>query len=329
MRLLLTLSFIFLSGIAFGQFDYSVQSSWYINQSAQDSFLDKRVDVFFVHPTTYYRGRPTNELKIRPTTMKRLEVVERNQVAAFVHEGRVFMPHYRQASLANYLNKDTAQLQEALDLAYSDVRRAFAHYLTNYNNGRPFILASHSQGSGHAFHLLREFLDTGEFHQKLVAAYIPGMPMSVQQLELLDSISMCSNALQTGCLTSWMSVDNRGQEAIGERRYIEVGGKMVSAKDLELVCTNPISWSNVENERVTGFEKRALYPRVNDDMMRFNRRPLNTYVRGAFVRVEGHDRGTFNGTFGNLHIYDYNLFFGDIQLNVTERINSYLDGIDE
>jgi len=261
--------------------------------------------------------------------MKRLEVVERNQVAAFEHEGRIFIPHYRQASLASFLDTDTAELKEALNLAYTDVRRAFLHYLKEWNDGRPFILASHSQGSRHAFQILQEFVDTTEIFKQLVAAYIPGMPMSTQQLALFDTMTICENRTQTGCLVSWMSVDNRGQEVPGEKRYVEINGKMVSAQDLDFVCTNPISWTNTEDEKVTGYEKRALYPRVNDDMIRYNRRPLKTYVRGAFVRIEGHDRGTFNGTFGNLHIFDYNLFFGDIQMNVTERIDHYLDALED
>ena len=39
--------------------------------------------------------------------------------------------------------------EDALELAYTDIEAAFEHYLAEYNNGRPFIIAGHSQGAQH------------------------------------------------------------------------------------------------------------------------------------------------------------------------------------
>ena len=35
--------------------------------------------------------------------------------------------------------------RKATEVAYSDVRRAFLYYLEHLNQGRPFLVASHSQ----------------------------------------------------------------------------------------------------------------------------------------------------------------------------------------
>ena len=47
----------------------------------------------------------------------------------------------------------------ALDIAYQDCRDAFVYYINHFNQGRPFIIASHSQGSLHATRLLLDLFD--------------------------------------------------------------------------------------------------------------------------------------------------------------------------
>ena len=67
-----------------------------------------------------------------------------NQASVFNACCRIYAPRYRQASLGG-LNNDAA-----LDLAYTDVARAFRHFAAHANHGRPIIIASHSQGTNHA-----------------------------------------------------------------------------------------------------------------------------------------------------------------------------------
>ena len=63
----------------------------------------------------------------------------------------VFMPYYRQASLRTQLNakEKTGDPRNALknNPPYTDITAALDYYFENYNNGRPFIIAGHSQGS--------------------------------------------------------------------------------------------------------------------------------------------------------------------------------------
>ena len=119
-------------------------------RSAPDTLLAPTdslgIDVFFVHPTLYERGRSWNA----PLDQRRLnrrvdELPIRLQASAFAAGTRLYAPRYRQAHLGVFTWKD-AESDRALDTAYADVRAAFVHYLTAWNAGRPFVLAGHSQG---------------------------------------------------------------------------------------------------------------------------------------------------------------------------------------
>ena len=57
----------------------------------------------------------------------------------------VYAPRYRQANGRAFTHPD-AKGQPALDLAYSDVERAFERFLAQTDD-RPFLIASHSQGT--------------------------------------------------------------------------------------------------------------------------------------------------------------------------------------
>ena len=57
------------------------------------------------------------------------------------------------------------------------MKAAFEYYLSNFNNGRPFVIASHSQGSYHAERLIKEYVDGKTLQNKLIAAYLIGRPI--------------------------------------------------------------------------------------------------------------------------------------------------------
>ena len=63
----------------------------------------------------------------------------------FNRECRIFAPRYRQTQFVGFV-MDPKECRGAFELSYSDVKRAFEYYIVHYNDGRPFFLASHSQG---------------------------------------------------------------------------------------------------------------------------------------------------------------------------------------
>ena len=97
------------------------------------------------------------------------------QASAWMEAGNLYVPFYRQAHIRVFNEKFKEDGKKALDLAYSDIRDAFKYFLTNFNNGKPFIIASHSQGTVHAKRLISEFIDGKELQDKLIAAYLVGI----------------------------------------------------------------------------------------------------------------------------------------------------------
>ena len=124
----------------------------------KDYQQDQTVDVFFLHPTTLTDQEDDRwnadfqDAKLNAKTDYSSILYQ----ASTFNEYRVFAPRYRQAHIRSYFTTDTTRARQAFDTAYEDIRQAFTYYLKNYNQGRPIVIASHSQGSTHAIRLLKE-----------------------------------------------------------------------------------------------------------------------------------------------------------------------------
>ena len=97
-----------------------------------------------------------------------------NQASVFNGCCVIYAPRYREATITTYFAGQPDIFRQTMDLAYGDVDRAFTYFLEHYSHGRPFIIASHSQGTFHAFRLLQQRIDGTALAQRLVAAYLLG-----------------------------------------------------------------------------------------------------------------------------------------------------------
>ena len=171
----------------------------------QDEQATAKADIFFIHPTilTY---EPTNEFKWNASfsdTYLNAKVDNStilNQATIFNAAGRVYAPRYRQAHYHAFVTSFKEDKAAALDVAYSDVKKAFQYYLTHYNKGRPIIIASHSQGTIHATKLIKEFFDGKELQKQLVSAYIIGI---ATPKNIFTNIRPCESPTQTGCFIAY------------------------------------------------------------------------------------------------------------------------------
>jgi hypothetical protein len=113
--------------------------------------VSAKADVFFVYPTIFTNA-PKNEYQwnadvndgVLNNDIQRSTLL--NQATAFNGACRVFAPYYRQAHLFAFYTPNPEDGKQALELAYQDVKAAFEYYLEHYNQGRPIVIASHSQG---------------------------------------------------------------------------------------------------------------------------------------------------------------------------------------
>ena len=290
---------------------------------------DEKVDVFFIHPTTYLSGGEPNARYDEPgaTSTQVDRGVLRFQASAFNACCRIYAPHYRQATIRAFLSADDPTAQAAYELAYSDVRRAFDYFLQHENHGRPFILASHSQGSLHAMRLLQERIAGQPLQRQLVAAYVIGYPIP-QQIER-SGLSVCRSATQTGCLIDWNTVKEGASDQRREgSRYVWLDACYQHVQGRALVCVNPLNWT-AGGEAPAALNLGAL-PSVRPGAAMVPPVAELTGARcdGGALRIDiplAKRRGFADALtlFGSYHVFDYGVFYTNIRVNARERIRTY------
>ena len=248
-------------------------------------------------------------------------------------------PRSRQAPLYSLLEPwhelPDPQGPKALDLAYQDVARAFEAYIRLYNNGRPFILAAHSQGSLHLLRLMQDYLRRPELKQRLVAAYPIGMsvPVSLFSRELAH-VPPCAAPEETGCLVSFNSFGPAGHPVDWfEQQRVWQGNRLEPVAGRALNCTNPLSWRLDGAPAGGALHKGALpYSGIEDDapltrLADAQQLEFSVQCREGIAYMDREPPEVFSEmVFANddYHVYDYNLFYGSIRDNAALRAAAYL-----
>jgi len=119
-----------------------------------------------------------------------------DQFSAFNGTCKIYSPIYRQVHAGAILRASQEGVEATLEVAYSDVERAFDYYLDNYNQGRPFYLVSQSQGSWHLEELIRQRIEGTALAGSLVAAYLIGGAL---RTDSFTEMPYCNDAQDTGC----------------------------------------------------------------------------------------------------------------------------------
>ncbi len=263
----------------------------------------KKVDVFFIHPTLYTRKNAnswTASLSDKKINRKVENQSIKYQASVFNKSCRVYAPKYRQAHV-DIFDFEKEFRSQVIDFAYEDVKQAFEYYLKNYNNDRPIIIASHSQGTVHARRLLKDFFDTPKAKEKLVCAYLVGFGVYPKDYTVL---SLCQNATETNCFVSWSSFKEGFEYKLSDGDFL-VGDTSI----------NPISWttdtSTAESKSsillsIKGNKKYSTKARIKDNMLWVD-------TKTPFVK-----------SWNIMHMVDYNLFWYNIRENVADRVDSYL-----
>ena len=273
----------------------------------RDEFIrDTSVDVFFVHPTTYTTGKAEDwnaNLEDEELNSKTDRSTIQLQASVF-NEFNVYSPRYRQAHSQSYFTRDTIAAGKALLFAYEDVKAAFMFYLKHLNKGKPVIIASHSQGTTHTKMLLKEFFEGKPLQDKLVAAYLIGIPL---EPGYFSKLKPCSDSLQTGCFVGWRTF-RKGFEPDYDPRM------------RQSIVTNPLTWTNDTVYAPVELHKGAvlrnfnkLFPAVNDAVVH---KDLLWVSRPKFP-------GSRLYRSRNYHIGDINLFYINIRENLRQRVNQY------
>jgi len=294
------------------------------------------VDVFYIHPTGYmgisnwnatigeeaHYGIPTS-------------VMLAGQASAFNGCGRVYAPEYRQASILAFIAPHLAPQREdafdALSLAYSDVARAFDYFIDHYSQGRPFIIAGHSQGSMHALRLLAEKIDKTPLYDRLVAAYLIGGSVKRDCFQrVYQHVAPCSSPEQTGCLIGWDTIKEHCRVLLpGFPRYPE---DWACCRGKTLFCVNPLTWTSSDARTEADAHSGALMANMVPASVHPDRCVLegisqhHTWAQCHEGRlwVAKQPKGPFYDLFGVYHLFDYGLFWMNIRENARLRAETWL-----
>ncbi|MGI9274003.1 MAG: DUF3089 domain-containing protein [Endozoicomonas sp.] len=272
---------------------------------AQDNQAGAAVDVFFLHPTTYYKADSWNQpLDHQEANTFTDEQALTNQASVFNSCCKVYAPRYRQATLYSFFEQGPDS-DAAIELAYTDVKSAFRYFIKHFNNDRPFIVAGHSQGSKHLDRLLKEVISNSPLQERMVAAYPVGFP-----LDGSNGIAVCDSPAQLGCQVTWNAVSPEFE------RYRETTSD---------ICVNPLSWRKdeepvdiSENLGSINFSEKGQMElavanaQCKDGLLLISQLESDQYPDGLLGK-------------GNYHIYDYSLFHMNIRENVLARVEAFLN----
>ncbi|MFL0801964.1 MAG: DUF3089 domain-containing protein [Agarilytica sp.] len=325
--------------------DYALDENWAALPNKQD-YADRvpngvvdfqpqggaPADVFFIHPTGYLAGQSwTYSMEKESGTEENTHWMMANQASAYNGCCNVYAPRYRQALFFAFLAREKTRA-EILDVAYQDVEQAFKYYLEHYNNGRPFVIASHSQGSVHAVSLIQKVIDGTPLAKQMVAAYAIGAQIKNISISGMQDVDVCESDADLNCMIHW---DTYSDSAI-DRNF---------SKRADRVCVNPLSWRVNGGLANKDLHRGGVVPsgKFNgamsgpDTAMGVELSPLgaplsaslSAQCKNGVLFVSDQD-GTPFGRLGrgldegNYHLLDYSLFYMDIRENAKLRVDTFL-----
>jgi hypothetical protein len=304
--------------------DYSDPSAWAalpdrvdgadlrIPEFVADEQAQAPADVFYIHPTNYVKNGNWNG-PLDDSDAKTLldDHYLPAQASAFNSCCRVYAPRYRAASFAAFLDT-TGSGKQAIELAYQDVVAAFDYYLAHYNQGRPLVLAAHSQGSKHLVRLLGERIKGTDLAHRVIAVYAVGWPIDQRALAQTAGMPVCDAPEATGCLVSWNSVGPHAQKW-GDTSHN--------------VCVNPLSWktdgAHVDDSNNRGTLVGRTIKTDMADAQCVEGRLIVKYFRSLEL-LAALKLAPINLGREVYHVYDYNLFYMSIRANSIDRVLAYV-----
>ena len=293
--------------------DYADTTYWY-------SYGDQShvADVFYIYPTVAMISYKENGNSwfVDITQAEAREEANENQLfnQLLYSDYNFYAPYYRQMIFEAYL-QPMDSLNHYAEIASLDVIDAFQYYMEHFNNGRPFFLMGHSQGSQMIIELLKHGITEGQ-RQQMVAAYCIGYFITEEDLQNYPE------ALKP-------ALDSVSQGVIIFNSMTDVAAAVPLFKE-SVVGINPLTWTDdtlqVDKSLHLGLAK------VNDDWDSIifvpqvtgghleHHNMICTDIDPGMVYIEAFKEAF---PYGNLHIADSWLFGGNVVENMRCRLRHY------
>lgn len=282
---------------------------------------DHPADVFYVYPTVSTISYADNDSSwfADITQAEVREEANGNQRFNQMLYGdyNFFAPYYRQMIFESYSQSDSLLRQNAA-FAAQDVKAAFQYYMAHGNQGRPFFLLGHSQGSQMLIELLKTGM-TDEQRKQMVAAYCIGYHVSAEELaQYPEQLQPAADSTETGKLVIFNSVTDTAAIAMVSRGDVVGVNPTVWTASTDTVpaeCQLGMAKYNDNRDsvlivpcltRTYLYKHNTVCPDLDPDMV----------FIPAYEKMFPH---------GNLHFADSWLFAGNVKQNMRCRLNRWLN----
>ena len=296
--------------------DYANKDNWLaVNDTCKD------VDVIYFYPTTFNKTSEDapDVADISDVGMRAQAQVElKRQASVFQEDCNIYAPYYRQISAPYAL---TLSEQDADDLlrysASQDAANALDYYFEHYNNGKPFILSGHSQGSQILTMILSDYMkEHPAYYERMIAAYVIGYSVTEQYLEANPHLKFAEGADDTGVIISYNA---EGPANKNMHNAVVTKGA---------VSINPINWKKDETYAAAAENKGSL--NVMGELTEGFADARIDLERGVVV-CESADPSVYaiskeaHVLFGpeSYHAHDYGLYYMNLRENVKTRISAF------
>ena len=309
--------------------DYSDKNNWvHLPENT-----DKDVDTFFIYPTVYINPQP-DAPAIVPVEdpMLRVCVNDHYPQAPLLFEDltNLYEPFHRQSNLCALIGKNQAELMDfQLREQRTDVYAALDYYFEYYNQGRPFILAGHSQGSLMLKIALRDyFKEHTDYLERMIAAYVIGFSITTDDLEVNPALKFAEGEDDTGVIVSY-NLD--GPENKNEENAVVLENA---------ISINPLNWKRNDTYASASENKGDRIPITQPGSIAA--KDFNEHKSGLADAQIDLERGVVVCTtladeyvtpfapgvpnvFGpaSLHLSDYPAYWDNIRENVQTRIDAF------
>lgn len=310
--------------------DYSDRNNWaYLPEKT-----DKEADTFFIYPTVYVNPEP-GAPAIVPVED---EMLRAGVKAHFLNEGpqafidltNLYEPYYRQSNLTTLGGDQREVLKNQCKEQRTDVYAALDYYFEHFNQGRPFFLAGHSQGSMMLKIALQDyFKEHTDYLERMVAAYVLGYSITTDDLAANPALKFAEGADDTGVIISW---NVEGPENKHESNICVWENSL---------AINPLNWKRDETyapasenkgDRIAIEKEGEFIPSEYERHQPGLADAQLDLERGVVVCTTLADRyltpvlsGDFN-PFGpaSLHKCDYMAYWDNLRENIQTRIDAFL-----
>ena len=302
--------------------DYSQEACW-----LRFPEITKDVDTFYIYSTTYVESS-NEEGASDYASINNPEMVMGAQgeyvtnASAYEDSTNVFAPYYRQAGMhyAGEVREKTGNIDAAISgIPYEDLSAALDYYFENCNNGRPFIIAGHSQGSSMVKYILQNyFKDHSEYYERMVAAYVIGFSVTKDDLEASPHLKFATGESDTGVIISWNTEGKKNVETNAHNVVVMPGA----------ISINPLNWKLDETYAPASENLGSLV--LNEKTGEYEIADVGADAqvvldRGVVVTNANFAPSEMVDYFGpdSFHEDEYQLYYNNIKDNVAKRIATY------